>query len=596
MPTRTLTTRLSSDAWERLAREGLVLWCAVAVLVFAAWQIAAGPARLGAAFFDSDDATRLIEVRELLAGASWYDTALPRVGAPDPLVSHWSRLVDLPIALLVLGFGLVLSPLEAESAARAAWPLVLLGALLWFVARAAEDRAGRRGAVIAIVLATLCFSATTQFAPGRIDHHNVLILCAVAGSLLLASSFTRPQAGAPAGFALGLGVAVGYEALPLAAVALAAAGLAAIVTGRAGAGIRRAALAFAATLLAAFAATTAPDRWLEVDCDALSGNLVLLALCAATGLAAALRVGGPLPLRLAVAGSGGVLGIVLWGAAEPACLAGPFGQVDPALWPLWLDHVSETNDIFWLVSALPALAASFLVHVAAGLAAAILVVRADRDDGAKVYAAILAAATALSLCQVRLMPYAAVLAVPPLAIAIARLEVTASLSAATARLGTLALLNQTTLLVLGALLLGPVGTSGQAFARDVEARRRCLAPQSIAPLASLEPGLIVADVDLGPFIAVATPHRVLSAPYHRLDKAILETHAILFAGPAEAGARLAALGATYVATCEGLPSTKGQRSPPPDALKLALLASRPPDFLEPVPLTGTPIRIWRVKP
>ena len=35
-----------------------------------------------------------IAVRELLAGAPWFDTTLPRIGAPEPLLSHWSRLID----------------------------------------------------------------------------------------------------------------------------------------------------------------------------------------------------------------------------------------------------------------------------------------------------------------------------------------------------------------------------------------------------------------------------------------------------------------------------------------------------------------------
>ena len=43
---------------------------------------------------DTDDAVRLVTVRELLAGAPWFDTTLPRIGAPEPLVSHWSRLID----------------------------------------------------------------------------------------------------------------------------------------------------------------------------------------------------------------------------------------------------------------------------------------------------------------------------------------------------------------------------------------------------------------------------------------------------------------------------------------------------------------------
>src|SRR4029453_8251528 len=53
---------------------------------------------------DPDDAVRLISVRELLAGAPWFDTTLPRIGAPEPLFSHWSRLIDLPLAGLIRAF------------------------------------------------------------------------------------------------------------------------------------------------------------------------------------------------------------------------------------------------------------------------------------------------------------------------------------------------------------------------------------------------------------------------------------------------------------------------------------------------------------
>src|ERR1700704_5482796 len=52
---------------------------------------------------DTDDAVRLVTVRELLGGAPWFDTTLPRIGAPQPPVSHWSRLIDLPLAATIGG-------------------------------------------------------------------------------------------------------------------------------------------------------------------------------------------------------------------------------------------------------------------------------------------------------------------------------------------------------------------------------------------------------------------------------------------------------------------------------------------------------------
>ena len=41
---------------------------------------------------DPDDAVRLLSVRELIHGAPWFDTTLPRIGAPVALVSHQTSL------------------------------------------------------------------------------------------------------------------------------------------------------------------------------------------------------------------------------------------------------------------------------------------------------------------------------------------------------------------------------------------------------------------------------------------------------------------------------------------------------------------------
>ena len=89
---------------------------------------------------------------------------------------------------------------------------------------------------------------------------------------------------------------------------------------------------------------------------------------------------------------------------------------------------------------------------------------------------------------------------------------------------------------------------------------------------------------------------MLSAPYHRLDKSIIEAHRILHAAPAEAERRLRADGARYVITCEGLELDERRGRRPADALQTLLFAGKPPAFLEPVPLAATtPLKVWRVK-
>src|SRR5262245_27824807 len=71
---------------------------------------------------DTDDAARLVSVRELLAGARWFDTTLARIGAPEPLVSHWSRLIDAPLAAMIALFSPLLGNDGAELATRILWP------------------------------------------------------------------------------------------------------------------------------------------------------------------------------------------------------------------------------------------------------------------------------------------------------------------------------------------------------------------------------------------------------------------------------------------------------------------------------------------
>ena len=169
---------------------------------------------------DTDDAVRLVTVRELMAGAPWFDTTLPRIGSPEALVSHWSRLIDLPLAILIGALSPIIGPDRAELATRIAWPALLFFALALVVAREARRRAGTVAAVFAIVLVATSAIALAQFRPGRVDHHNAQILCAVAGLLFLLRSLDDRRAAGYRRMLLGLGLAIGYEAIALVVPAL----------------------------------------------------------------------------------------------------------------------------------------------------------------------------------------------------------------------------------------------------------------------------------------------------------------------------------------------------------------------------------------
>jgi hypothetical protein len=52
-------------------------------------------------FGDPDDALRLVEVRDLLGGQSWFDVRSTG-SCPEGVARYWSRLVDIPLATGIL--------------------------------------------------------------------------------------------------------------------------------------------------------------------------------------------------------------------------------------------------------------------------------------------------------------------------------------------------------------------------------------------------------------------------------------------------------------------------------------------------------------
>jgi Dolichyl-phosphate-mannose-protein mannosyltransferase len=553
---------------------------------------------------DTDDAVRLVTVRELLGGAPWFDTTLPRIGAPEPLVSHWSRLIDLPLAAMIGGLTPLLGPEQAELVTRIVWPALLFLAMALIVAREAQRQAGPSAAAFVVMLVATSAVALSQFRPGRIDHHNAQILCAVAGLLLLARSRDDRRAGWAAGLLIGLGLAIGYEAIALVVPAMGLAALVAVArprpaTGNAGEGVARAGAGAAAMLAAALIATVPPGRWLDIHCDALSLNLVLLATCGAAGLWAATAVRGRLSIRLGLLGVSVAVGAGLYTGLEPVCLAGPFGQSSPALNSLWLDHVMETKSIFWLGASHPAPALAIVAFVLAGAAAQVALWWRQQDTRTGLAAAFVVLAAVLGCWQIKLMPYACWLAGVPLAVWAAGLPGTATLSPAVVRLAAVVLLSQATLDAAFGALVTPFQRPGETSTTPVESadpRRACFQSANVRKLATLPAGLVAGDVDLGPYIVALSPHQVVGAPYHRLEQGILADHAITHGTPEQAQRKIAALGVDYIALCADHASGKGTaRDEKATGLGGRLLDGERFGFLREldVPTAGA-IRVWKV--
>jgi hypothetical protein len=435
-----------------------------------------------------------------------------------------------------------------------------------------------------------------QFLPGRIDHHNAMILCATIGILRLARSFDDPDAGWSAGAFLGLGTAVGYESLVLTIAAMGAAVLYGLLPGRSLLGPSRAAVTFPAALAIAFAITTAPAKFLVQYCDALSLNIVALSAIAAVGVCAVQAGERRLSTVAKLIGLAVTAGAALavYALSEPACLAGPFGQVDTALFPLWFNRVTETQSLLSIGSDARMLVTAAIVYLAIGAYSGFKLLRTEGGDTPRYDLLILLLAIPLSFWQIKLLPYATYLAVPIIAVWLSQPPQTANQKAVDKR--TLALVAAVVLAVVGAggwlawtSTKQSTPTAGGLVAA-LEKTRDCLANTAIAPLA----GLAVADVNLGPYLVAVTRLDALSAPYHRMGPSILAASEILHSPPADAQRLLSAVGADYVITCPGLNTTTPATGELSDDLQKLLFEDKPPAFLEPVTLAGVPpLKVWR---
>jgi hypothetical protein len=593
-----------------MGRWRLPLVCLMAVLVVVAIRLFWHGNELVTSLGDTDDATRLVELYDYLQHGRWWDLTLDRIGAPDPLVSHWSRLIDLGLAVTLGAARLILSPPHAELAMRIVWPSLLLLVAMLVVARDVERDGGPWAAFAVIGLIVTSQTALFQFNVGRIDHHNVQILCGVGGILLLARSIVEPRKGWWAGALISIGLTVGLESATLVGPVIVVAVLLGLGRERGLDGQMRAAVTMAATLAVGAFLSIEPARWGIMVCDAVSFNLVALTAFGAAGVVAAAmaarRLSGRrlVAVQLVLLATGGVLGLAIYGVLEPRCLAGPFGQVAPEAWPVWLSKVTEAQPIAYLYRLSPGAVVGFLAMLGLGLLARLRLAYVEgkargESDGFYRQMMLLAGQTlalAVACWQVKMTPYAAWLALPALAVVIASLPGTVSIGAPVVRLAAVILASQGTLMASAAGALAVVGVHGTAKSPK---RTACSDTATISALANLPPGLVLADLDLGPYVVALTPHRVVMAPYHRLDHSIVTGLRLLEESPGAAEAELRRLGVTYVIACEAPKKSAGGQtaSPAREGLEDAVVSGKVPAYLARVPLPEAPaLRVYRVLP
>ena len=573
-------------------------------------------------FPDPDDIMRLVQVRDLLAGQSWFDPTQYRVNAPAGGVAmHWSRLVDLPLVLVIWALAPLIGPGPAQNAALIGVPLFTLGCAMVLAARIAWRVMGREETLLTALMLALSVPILFQMGPLRIDHHGWQIVCALA--VVNALMARRALVG---GWVIGAVCAV-WLAISIEGLVLAAAIFAVLALrwwrNRADWIWLVSAIQSLAIFSALLFVMTRGLGQLATYCDAISpvhlamfgwGAAVLSVLARFAPMSRTALVTG-----FALAG-GGALTMLLY--AAPHCVSGGgFAALDPVVAQYWHANVLEGMPIW---RQLPGNALQYVLPPAVGLVAAINLATRARDwqrSYWRDYALILGAAVLISVFVSRAGAVACALAAAPLAWQLRRwLNAIRSMPRPAMRMVAMLALVCVLLPALPAMIVANAWTGsaalGGAFVQPNSAnpanaanaapgpRAPAIAPvkpvdcrvQDNAPLlASLPRGEVFAPLDIAPELLLVSDHTVIATGHHRGDagmKILIET--ALASAPA-AKETLQGRGTAYVALCPDLGEARLYSGVAPDGFIAQLAKGNAPDWLAPITLDpDSKMQLWRI--
>jgi hypothetical protein len=600
----------------------LPLWALIALAVVAAQALMAthiGEVLSSRAFFDTDDAMRAVQVRDLLAGQAWFDMTAWRLDPPQGVFSHWSRVVDTPLAGLQLFFRLFMSPANAELAARLVFPMATLTALFALMPWLARvlTRDAPQGVVVA--LAFLSGAVCLQFLPGRIDHHapQIVLLTATLAFFMKGLEAGAARAMASAAATMALSIAISLENLPFFFVLLGGFATLFVLDGEK---LRAPMLGFGGAALlafpATFAATVAPSRYFLSACDAYSAVYFAAIMLGAAGLLAlallAPRLSSP-PVRGMATAIAGAAVAAAYVAIAPQCVGDPLGGVDPLVRDLWLSHVTEATPLWKFWRTMPNVVIVTAAPVTLGLIAAL--VSGIRAEGlARRRWLLLAACIAMGLAggaswQVRIFSSVTPFALVPLAFPVVALanRLCAQFSPLTRGLFAFVLCLMVTPIGLATALpaedavaaqgAAPSGTPTAVAKPSAIANphgQACHKIDTLAPLAKLPPARVAASFDIGPYLLAYTPHSAFAGPYHRDNRGNRLVADAFLATPDRAEKILRDAGAQLVLWCQREEDVFVSKAS--EGLGAILARGETPAWLEKLPQSTKSLLVFAVRP
>jgi hypothetical protein len=592
--------RRTVDLIERHWKWAVVLFW----LAFCAWFIFNRSSdirlfRLG----DTDDNMRMMQVRGLLHGQGWFDLRQHRLAGSN---IHWSRLVDLPIAGLILVLRPLIGGAAAERWAVGIAPLLPYLLMLFSVALTARRLIDPRAYPLAFAALFFAGSTNGMFMPERIDHHGWQ-LAFLALAIAAIADPKKVRGGLTLGVATALSLTVGIEMIVYLAILGSIQAMFWIVDQaererlRAYAVSLSAATAIGFLLFASYANRAAvcdalSPVWLS---DALLGGALLFGL--------AWLSPGDWKRRLMLAAAAGLAIAAFHALMWPHCIHRLEG-VTPEVDRLWLSHVREARPVYMHGAQIAALILALPITGGIGWLLMIWLNRADREKLRRVVAAAVPgfAATALLFWQTRTGPAAQMLA------AVGAAQITwllvpliwksklADFKIAGVSAGAVA---TAVAVVVGAGAAVPL-VSDYAFpakkrtASEIaidRANSLCASLWGYHPIALLPKGTVFTFVDLSPRLITVTHHDSITGPYHRNGEQIADVMNAFRGTADQAHVLIDKYHSTYLLTCPNSSTTTIFMSEAPKGFYAQLQRGQVPSWLTPIPLPAkSPFKIWKV--
>jgi hypothetical protein len=565
-------------------------------------------------FGDPDDQMRIVQIRDWMAGQSWWDITQYRMNPPEGGPMHWSRLVDVPIAALILLFGLFTGQESAELLASATIPLLTLGAALWICACVERRLFGAGAGLLAAGLMITLVPIMGQLVPMRIDHHGWQIVLFLAALAALFDRNAPRRAGIVIGLSCALWMEISIEGLPFAVLFLGLLALRWISPWpkhdypQPGDSFAWATLALAGGTALLYSIT---ESWSEAQyCDSLSpfhvASLAAVAAVVSGSIfaAQAKQLALSWTYRLAICVAAGVAGLMALLVTAPQCGGDAFGALDPLVRDYWYNRVPEGLPL-WEIQA--TFSANYWAGYAAGLIALIWLFKAKRpvDVADRITVALLFIGCAVvGLLVSRTALYTVCIANLMLApLFLDLMKRAEALNTLATRMG---------LRVVAVLLVMPAVVAnyavGMSFQRKLEANpkakaddayfekvtRQCQKPGAARALQQLPKGAqLMVGLDTAPSVLVFTDKKIVASGHHRNQKAMADVIQAFIGSEADARRIYQKRGIEYLVTCEGSYELQIYYDRAPDGFGAKVRRGNGPDWLRKDRQIG-PFTVYRV--